>query len=36
MLNKAVDNIKNSDSTVSSMNLLLILSADNPDILSEP
>lgn len=36
VVNKSIDNIKNSDTVISSMNLLIMISSDNTDLLSDP
>lgn len=35
-VNKSIDNIRNTDTVVSSMNILMMISADNTDLLSDP
>lgn len=36
MVGKSIDNIRNTDTVISSMNLLMMISADNTDLLSDP
>ena len=36
VISKSIKNIRNSDTVISSLNLLLLLSSENPDLLSNP